>query len=308
MSMRADKAECTAMLEDLFGDLCGLVRIIVAVPAALLPRRRWGAFPRLPVRQAAFVSGLLTLAVGVAIGVHFGLAFIRSASDALADAALGMKTNTIPLSPFMSASGLSPLLFLLATPTGWLSDYLVLSGLVRMLGAWFGEPMGDPLLSGLDDVLGRLRGGARDAHLRRSREREEGPEVPDRRFTGEWAGLPGVDFVVVASRAKPDWTKGTFVITSDKWYVLEEPFDLRLPQGLRTAYPLTELKVFEVLRRGVSYELPPLERGRRAGAAVGRGAEAGRGAARPHAKAPHCPSAAPNSVDDQANRDAREPD
>ena len=90
------------------------------------------------------------------------------------------------------------------------------------------------------------------------RHRAEGPVVADRLYTGDWAGLEGVDFVVVASRRKPDWTRGTFVITSDKWYTLGDPFDLHLPQGLRTVYPLTEQKVMEVLRRGVAYELPPL--------------------------------------------------
>ena len=40
---------------------------------------------------------------------------------------------------------------------------------------------------------------------------------------------------------------------------LGEPFDRPLPQGLRTLYPLTAQTLgADVLRKGVSYELPPL--------------------------------------------------
>jgi hypothetical protein len=263
------------LFRDLFGDIGAVLRGVTAIPAGLLPRDRWAAFPALPIGRLAFVSALVTMAIGWAIGIRGFFAFAQAASDGLADAALNTATKiasnpkgseTMPLLPFMSASALSPLAFLIATPAGWLTDYLVLSGFARAMGAFFDDPLGDPLLTGLDRLQARLRGRARASHLRRAREREEGVEVPDQLFTGEWAGRPDVDVVVVASRRKPDWTKGTFVITSDKWYTLGEPFDLRLPQGLRTAYPLTEQKVCEVLRRGVRYELPRLQQraGRRA--------------------------------------------
>ena len=65
-------------------------------------------------------------------------------------------------------------------------------------------------------------------------------DEPDRRYDGEWAGLTGVDFVIVAARRKPGWTKGTWVTTeNDGWFVLGEPFDRPMPNGLRTIYPLT---------------------------------------------------------------------
>lgn len=246
------------MFRNLLGDVGALVRAFAAIVAGALPRNRWNGLPSLPVERFAFVSALIPLAAGVAFGVYHGLAFLQAASDGIADAALTLNVDRIPLRPLQYASALSPLVFLVATPQGWLSEYLVLSGVARALSAWFDDPMGDPILTGLDHLQKRLRGGAKASHLRRSREREEGPEVPDQLFTGAWAGRPDVDLVVVASRRKPDWTKGTFVITSDKWYTLGEPFDIRLPNGLRTAYPLVEQKVCEVLRRGVSYELPPL--------------------------------------------------
>jgi hypothetical protein len=270
---RAIRRHFTGMnlLTDLFGDIGGLVRALLAIPAALLPRRRWDTLSGLPIKRVSFLSALVTLAVGVAIGVDGFLAYAQAAADALTDATLATATklaanpkgpDTVPILPSMMASGLSPLLFLVATPTGWLTLYLVIGAVLRAIGAWFDDPLGDPLLTGLDHVLTRGRDGARDSRSRRDREREEGPEVPDQLYRAEWAGVTDADLVVVASRRKPDWTRGTFVITSDKWYTLGEPFDLRVRQGLRTVYPLTEQKVCEVLRRGVSYELPRLQAAR----------------------------------------------
>ncbi len=46
-----------------------------------------------------------------------------------------------------------------------------------------------------------------------------------------------------------------FVMTSDKWYRLGTPVERQMPGGLRTLYPLTELRDNEALRKGVRYEL-----------------------------------------------------
>ena len=66
------------------------------------------------------------------------------------------------------------------------------------------------------------------------------------------------ELVVVASRQKPGWERGVFVITPDAWYRLGEPIDREMPAGLRTLYPLTELRDLEVRRKSVEYTLPPL--------------------------------------------------
>lgn len=58
--------------------------------------------------------------------------------------------------------------------------------------------------------------------------------------------------------AQPGWDSGAFVITRDKWYRLGGPVERQTPGGLRTLYPLTELRDHEALRRGVPYELPPV--------------------------------------------------
>lgn len=250
-------------------DVVTLLRGLLAVVAGLLPRAHWERFYGLPIAGTSLLSALVTLGAGLAVGIPGFLAYAQRSADALAAATLEIaaKQATSPPGPNeistfapMPLSGLSILGFLLATPTGWLATYLVATGTFRMVGSLLSEPFGDPLLTGLDALLARVRGSARESRAQRLRQREEGPETPDRLFPAEWAGVADADFVVVASRRKPDWTKGAFVITPDTWYTLGEPFDLRLPQGLRTVYPLTRQKVCEVLRRGVVYDLPPLER------------------------------------------------
>jgi hypothetical protein len=248
---------------------------LAGVAAAFLPSRWWGAFPNLPIGRALLPAAILTLGVGIGVGVDGFLDYGQRAADALATATLDVGsrqaagappgTPEITTAAPVAISALSPVAFLLFTPLGWLAMYLTLSGAVRAISAVVDDPVGDPVLTLVDRLAsgGRRRTTATLARL--ARERQEGPEVPDRLFTGEWAGLAGVDLVVVSSRRKPDWTAGTFVITDDGWYTLGEPYDLRLPEGLRTVYPLTRQTVVEVLRRGVSYELPPLSRARRPG-------------------------------------------
>jgi len=55
--------------------------------------------------------------------------------------------------------------------------------------------------------------------------------VPDRLVTGPAAGIPDAELVVVASRQKPGWERGVFVITPDAWYRLGEPIDRLQPEG-----------------------------------------------------------------------------
>lgn len=248
--------------------LAGLARAALAVPVAVLPRRHWDTLDSLPIPKAAPISGLLTMVGGLFVGGRGLVAYLNRAAEASIDATFDLAARQnrgeIPAAVDVTTWDLQRLsifsfvAFILFTPLGLFSLYLVFSGLLRSASGLFDQPMGDPLLTGVDGLVGRaiLRHRARRAVL--ARRRAEGPEVPDRLYAGAWAGLEGVDYVVVASRRKPDWTRGTFVITSDKWYTLGEPFDLRLPQGLRTVYPLTGQTVPEVLRRGVPYELPPL--------------------------------------------------
>jgi len=97
----------------------------------------------------------------------------------------------------------------------------------------------------------------RQWYARAARARLEGEERPDMLQTGEWAGVDA-DYVVLASRRKPEWTAGAIILTSSDWYKLGVPFDIETPAGLRTAYPLKKMEAVEVVRRGIEYELPRL--------------------------------------------------
>jgi hypothetical protein len=250
-----------------------MTRGVAAVLMAMLPRRRWQAFEGLPIARASFVSALVAILVAVALGVDGFLDYASRAADGLVTATFDIAGRQVAHPSGPEITGAAPVAisifslaaFLFTTPTGWLVMYLLGSGTVRAVASLVNDPVGDPLLTVLDSLLTRSRDRARSTSLRRARERLEGAEVPDLLFTGERAGAPEADYVVIASRRKPDWTAGTFIITGDKWYTLGHPFDLELPQGMRTAYPLTEQKVCEVLRRGIAYELPRLVGGKRPG-------------------------------------------
>ena len=77
------------------------------------------------------------------------------------------------------------LVFFLATPTGWLADYLFISALFRGTALAVDNPWGDPLLTGLDHLVR----GKRDEHRARKdaevRELAEGPVVPDHQVAYE---------------------------------------------------------------------------------------------------------------------------
>lgn len=247
---------------------------LVALAAALLPSRYWNTFEHLPLGPAALPSAILTALAGAAFGARAFVTYVSRAAAAASDATLEIAARQLrgewpgappvtTLAP-QAVSAVSIVAFLFFTPAGWLAVYLVASGLVRAASAFVEEPLGDPALTLADALAVSLGHRVLAASDRRVRESQEGPEVPDRLFTGEWAGLPDVDLVVVASRRKPGWTRGTFVVTSDARYTLGEPFEMRLPGGLRTVYPLVRQQVHEVMRRGVAYELPPLEGTRRA--------------------------------------------
>ena len=221
-----------------------LIAYPLAVVAGLLPKRYWNDID-LPVENVALVSALLTFFGGAALGITGYFEYMAYV--------LAQREFTLP--PFMLAVFIS---YVLLTPRGLFSLYLLLSGLVRMISGWIEQPEGDPVLTLADAAWRRLLATQRDTRQRKDRLALEREDEPDRRYDGEWAGLKGVDFVIVSARRKPGWTKGTYVITSDGWYVLGDPFDRPMANGLRTVYPLTEHRTLEVLRKGVSYELPPL--------------------------------------------------
>lgn len=241
-----------------------LRRVAIAVgamAASLLPARYW---PRLPasfgMTVAAFASGLATFFAGAAVGIPGFLEHAHATTSLGLDAELhrvftsgdaGYRQGMV-----QGFAGLSIFTFLLLTPKGWLTLYLMIGGALRAAAAWFDDPFGDPLLTGLDAVVwrGRTRGRARAE--RRRREALEGPEVPDRIVSSSAAGIPGCDLVVVSSRRKPGWERGVAVITQDACYRIGEPVEQHVAGRLRTLYPLSEHKDLEAIRRSVQYDLP----------------------------------------------------
>lgn len=255
------------MFDHLVGSACG----VLAVFAAYLPSRYWPALAWLPIRNAALPSAILSIVAGAVVGLGGFLTYServgRETSALIVKAAEAQLTGRLPHDPSLNiapvaVAALTPFAFLI-TPLGLLATYLIVTGFARMITWVVHEPSGDPILTAIDTAIRRASGRARDALERHARESEEGAEEPDRLYVAEWAGVADADLVVVASRRKPEWEAGTFVITPEKWFVLRAPFDLRLPDGLRTIYPLKELTTNDVLRKGVSYELPLLRKARR---------------------------------------------
>jgi hypothetical protein len=237
---------------------------LLAVLAAAAPRRLWPHLePPLPLRSAAPVSGLLTAALGFALSVGGFFEYAARAASERNAALLrlvaegrGYAADQLSLANY-GASSVVLFEFLFFTPLGLFAMYLSVSGSLRGFSAWFDDPSGDFILSGLDWAAATVFTRNREERKRIARERREGPETPDRLFTGEWAGVDA-DYVVVASRRKQEWEPGAIIMTSTDWYRLGVPFDLQTPAGTRTAYPLKKLDAVEVVRRGIQYELPRL--------------------------------------------------
>jgi hypothetical protein len=237
------------------------VELAIGSVASLLPHRLWEKLPpQVAVESGAFVSGVLTWMAGVAIGIPGFIAHAHGATSLGIDAMLhNIFTN--PNAGYSQGmvqgfSALSIFTFLLLTPLGWLTVYLVGTGAVRGVAAWLDDPFGEPLLTGVDYLISR--GWTRRTSRRaiETREALEGPEVADRVVSPGAAGLTDCDFAIVASRRKPGWERGVAVFTQDGCYRLGEPVERTINGRLRTLYPLKEHRDFEAIRKSVRYDLP----------------------------------------------------
>lgn len=241
--------------------LARLPAVIAGLCSALLPHRHWRGLPGwIPVERAAFASGLLTFFLGAAIGIPGFLdhaaatvSFVNQAvvTEAMRNPGAGYSRGMV-----QGFAGLSIFTFLFLTPKGLLTLYLLASGGARAAAAWFDDPIGDPVLTGIDHFVSRGRDRHSRDSARRTREALEGPEVPDRAVTSTAAGMPGCDLVIVTSRRKPGWERGVTVFTADAAYRIGEPVERSIAGRLRTLYPLTEHRDFEAVRKSVHYDLP----------------------------------------------------
>lgn len=236
------------------------------MPAALLPRRLWARWDGwLPMGRAAVLCSLLTFMAAFAVGIPSFLRYATSAGSAVTDAMLvtagAVNSGRAPGAAMAGSYAVSMFAlpaFLLFTPLGWVSGYLFLTGLYRSVACATGEPQGDPLIGLADHGLRTFLRSHRQHQAAEVRAAQEGAEVPDVLLTGREGGAPEAAYVVVASRVKAGWERGTFVITPDAWYRLGDSFDRRYPDGMRRVYPLIVPARTEAIRRQVSYELPPL--------------------------------------------------
>jgi hypothetical protein len=218
-----------------------------------------------PVTSSAAVAGLVTLLAGAAIGLpgylhHLGVnasAVNRVVIDAAASGKHPELDNEGSLRRVGSSFGsLSLVTFFFFTTTGWITMYLTLSGLVRAVAGHLDDPRGDFVLSGVDALVHGIVQRTRQQHSARTREALEGPEVPDRAVAGVDIGMPGCDIVVIASRVKPDWDRGTAVLTQDGEFRVKVVEERTVDGRLRTLYGLDVHRDQEVFRRMVRYTLP----------------------------------------------------
>src|SRR3954471_12845707 len=227
----------------------------------MLPRRHWHRLPAsFPMGPAAFASGVLTLFAGMAVGIPAFLTHAHGMTSLGLDAELHNVFTSADAGysqgMVQGFAGLSIFTFLLLTPQGWITLYLVIGGTVRMAAAWFDDSIGDPLLTGVDALAASGAARWRERQAVSARDALEGPEIPDRVVSGRSAGLADCDLVVVSSRRKAGWERGTAVLTQDACYRLGEPVERTIAGRLRTLYPLTEHQDHEAIRRSVRYELP----------------------------------------------------
>ncbi|MGH9411835.1 MAG: hypothetical protein ACRD1V_20560 [Vicinamibacterales bacterium] len=237
------------------------VDFAASIVAALLPFRLWPSLPeRWPMTNAAVVSGMATLFAGAGVGIPGFIDHARGTSSIALDAMLHRTFTDVNAGynqgMVQGFTGLSIFTFLLLTPTGWLTIYLMGTGTLRMAAAWFDDPVGDPILTGMDAAIVAVRTRVRARRARRARQAREGPEIADRVLAGADAGLPDCDLVVVSSRQKDGWTRGVVVFTNGAGYRLGEPIERTVAGRLRTFYPLTEHRDLEAIRRSVHYDMP----------------------------------------------------
>ena len=240
--------------------LTRLPALVVAIVAVIVPQRYWRRYPSwLPLSSAGFLSGILTIFLGAAIGIpgfleHAG-ATVSLANTAMLDPrndAAGYNRGMV-----QGFSGLAIFTFLFLTPLGLFTLYLFVSGTLRAAAAWFDDPIGDPILTGIDYAFFAGTERQQATRARTAREALEGPDVPDRIVTAVSAGLPPCDLVVVSARRKPGWEHGVTVFTEDAAYRIGEPVERTIAGRLRTLYPLTTHGDLEAIRKSVHYDLPP---------------------------------------------------
>jgi hypothetical protein len=243
--------------------LVGAVKVALALAVAMLPRRYWASFePALPVSNAVPGAALITLLAGPAIGIPGFFAHLQEIASqnnaAYLEAAARVEGETMPMSSTLS--GLAIFTFVLLTPSGWISSYLTVSGLVRVIGSHVDDPHGDLLLTTIDAGVRKVRRATAQRAEIDNRHLLEGPRVQDRIAHGAEFDLPQADVVIVSSRLKDGWDPGAVVLSDRGAFRIVDARDHTIAGRLRRLYALARHEDLEVFRRTVSYEFPPSKR------------------------------------------------
>jgi hypothetical protein len=207
------------------------------------------------------LAAIVTLLAGVVIGEVGFLRFARQVASDNNDLMLEIASRQasgpeITAGAPVALSMFSAITFAIATPRGWFASYLVLTGFVRSIAAAAGERRADPIVALGAWLIARRR--ARRAAMRETAAHDAlaGPEVADRVVAPGRVGMEGADFVIVASRPKPEWTPGTVLDCGDRWLSVGRAEQRSLAVGLRTLYPLSQLPEAAIMRRVLRYQMP----------------------------------------------------
>jgi len=220
---------------------------------------RWSR--SLPAAIATLLTGFILGGFGF---IHFVRQVASDNNDLMLEAAQRQNAGTlggpdVTTAAPVSMTAIAPLAFVIGTPIGALSAYLVITAAIRVVaGVVAREPLGDPIVHGtigLGRALRARRSRKRDEGLRAAL---EGPEVADRLTSAERLQVEDAELVVVASRRKPEWTEGTILDCGDRYFRVGPASERKLPGGLRTLYPLRAQPDAGVFRRLVRYDLPVL--------------------------------------------------
>ena len=230
-----------------------------AMFVVVLPHRWWSRAPYwLPLASAAFPSGLATIALAAAIGIpgflDHAAATTSLGNDAMIEAEMRQIGN-YNRGMVHGFAGLSIFTFAM-TPIGLLTLYLAGSGIVRAAAGWFDDPIGDPILTGVDTALFGAWTRGRETGQRRLREALEGAAVADRAVSAASAGIPDCDLVIVSSRRKQGWERGVVLFTQAACYRIGDPVERTIAGRLRTLYPLHEHRDLEAIRKSLHYDIP----------------------------------------------------
>ncbi len=253
-----------ATFRDLLGASVAALLRAGGIVAAAAPSRWWPALDEhLPVTSSAAVSGILTFSAGAMLGISGFLDYgTRLAEQNVAVflkmAARPEAEGVLTSSTLSGMNGLAFFTFLFFTPTGWATMYLGGTGALRAIASGLSDGIGDPVLTAIDSVTLHTVQRTRRRARRSRRETLEGPEIPDRVVSGTSLGLPAAELVIISSRVKDGWDRGTVVMSGEKCYRVGTIEERTIGGRLRTLYPLTEHRDLEVFRRSVYYEIPAI--------------------------------------------------